>query len=149
MRQQPNQPCCFYISGKLTQIVFGHWDVVTCLARSESYIGGDCYIVSGSRDATLLLWYWSGRHHIIGDNPNSSECLCSSHAADLSQRALPSSFPCWFVPGGEDFKEESLGGRGLCGMQQCSRCRRRPQLPFHYLQMSPPFRTSLQCHLVH
>lgn len=60
-------------SGKLTQIVFGHWDVVTCLARSESYIGGDCYIVSGSRDATLLLWYWSGRHHIIGDNPNNSE----------------------------------------------------------------------------
>ncbi|KTF81853.1 hypothetical protein cypCar_00013911, partial [Cyprinus carpio] len=60
-------------TGKLSQIVFGHWDVVTCLARSESYIGGDCYIVSGSRDATLLLWYWSGRHHIIGDNPNNSE----------------------------------------------------------------------------
>lgn len=64
-----------FSTGKLTQIVFGHWDVVTCLARSESYIGGDCYIVSGSRDATLLLWYWSGRHHIIGDNPNNSECL--------------------------------------------------------------------------
>ncbi|XP_057206773.1 neurobeachin isoform X2 [Triplophysa rosa] len=60
-------------TGKLTQIVFGHWDVVTCLARSESYIGGDCYVVSGSRDATLLLWYWSGRHHIIGDNPNNSD----------------------------------------------------------------------------
>lgn len=59
--------------GKLTQIIFGHWDVVTCLARSESYIGGDCYIVSGSRDATLLLWYWSGRHHIIGDNPNNGK----------------------------------------------------------------------------
>ncbi|XP_058884561.1 neurobeachin-like isoform X10 [Acipenser ruthenus] len=63
-------------TGKLTQIVFGHWDVVTCLARSESYIGGDCYIVSGSRDATLLLWYWSGRHHIIGDNPNNSSNFC-------------------------------------------------------------------------
>ncbi|KAM9733236.1 neurobeachin isoform 4-T4 [Menidia menidia] len=60
-------------TGRLTQIVFGHWDVVTCLARSESYIGGDCYIVSGSRDATLLLWYWSGRHHIIGDNPNNGD----------------------------------------------------------------------------
>ncbi|XP_027854971.1 neurobeachin isoform X4 [Xiphophorus couchianus] len=60
-------------TGKLTQIIFGHWDVVTCLARSESYIGGDCYIVSGSRDATLLLWYWSGRHHIIGDNPNHGD----------------------------------------------------------------------------
>uniref|UniRef100_A0A8D3C258 Neurobeachin n=1 Tax=Scophthalmus maximus TaxID=52904 RepID=A0A8D3C258_SCOMX len=83
-------------TGKLTQIVFGHWDVVTCLARSESYIGGDCYIVSGSRDATLLLWYWSGRHHIIGDNPNSDypapravltghdqEVVCVSVCAEL------------------------------------------------------------------
>nr|XP_009687535.1 PREDICTED: lipopolysaccharide-responsive and beige-like anchor protein isoform X1 [Struthio camelus australis] len=55
-------------SGKLIQVVFGHWDVVTCLARSESYIGGNCYILSGSRDATLLLWYWNGKTNIIGDN---------------------------------------------------------------------------------
>ncbi|XP_071977592.1 lipopolysaccharide-responsive and beige-like anchor protein isoform X2 [Engystomops pustulosus] len=58
-------------TGKLTQVVFGHWDVVTCLARSESYIGGDCYILSGSRDATLLLWYWNGKSNGIGDNPNN------------------------------------------------------------------------------
>uniref|UniRef100_A0A672UYP6 LPS responsive beige-like anchor protein n=1 Tax=Strigops habroptila TaxID=2489341 RepID=A0A672UYP6_STRHB len=56
-------------SGKLMQVIFGHWDVVTCLARSESYIGGNCYILSGSRDATLLLWYWNGKTNIIGDNP--------------------------------------------------------------------------------
>ncbi|XP_028833968.1 lipopolysaccharide-responsive and beige-like anchor protein isoform X3 [Denticeps clupeoides] len=55
-------------SGKLTQIVFGHRDVVTCLTRSESYIGGDCYILSGSRDATLLLWYWNGKNCSIGEN---------------------------------------------------------------------------------
>lgn len=60
---------CF--SGKLTQIVFGHLDVVTCLARSESYIGGDCYVLSGSRDATLLLWYWNGKQSSIGENPGS------------------------------------------------------------------------------
>ena len=83
-------------AGKLTQIVFGHWDVVTCLARSESYIGGDCYIVAGSRDATLLLWYWSGRHHIIGDNPNSSEYHRAGRA--------PS-------PGGEVWE---LGGKNFC-----------------------------------
>ncbi|KAM4709985.1 lipopolysaccharide-responsive and beige-like anchor protein [Discoglossus pictus] len=58
-------------TGKLTQVVFGHWDVVTCLARSESYIGGDCYILSGSRDATLLLWYWNGKSNGIGDNPST------------------------------------------------------------------------------
>lgn len=45
--------------------------MVTCLARSESYIGGDCYVLSGSRDATLLLWYWNGKHNSIGENPGS------------------------------------------------------------------------------
>ncbi|XP_072240986.1 lipopolysaccharide-responsive and beige-like anchor protein isoform X2 [Leuresthes tenuis] len=59
-------------SGKLTQIVFGHRDVVTCLARSESYIGGDCYVLSGSRDATLLLWYWNGKHSSIGESPGTA-----------------------------------------------------------------------------
>ncbi|XP_076995955.1 lipopolysaccharide-responsive and beige-like anchor protein isoform X2 [Tamandua tetradactyla] len=58
-------------TGKLIQVVFGHWAVVTCLTRSESYIGGNCYILSGSRDATLLLWYWNGKSNGIGDNPGS------------------------------------------------------------------------------
>ncbi|XP_010162845.1 lipopolysaccharide-responsive and beige-like anchor protein, partial [Antrostomus carolinensis] len=60
-------------SGKLIQVIFGHWDVVTCLARSESYIGGNCYILSGSRDATLLLWYWNGKTNTIGDNPRGKQ----------------------------------------------------------------------------
>ncbi|KAG5286169.1 hypothetical protein AALO_G00011740 [Alosa alosa] len=83
-------------SGKLTQIVFGHRDVVTCLARSESYIGGDCYMLSGSRDATLLLWYWNGKHNSIGENPGKEfvtprailtghdcEVTCASVCAEL------------------------------------------------------------------
>ncbi|KAK9540554.1 hypothetical protein VZT92_002998 [Zoarces viviparus] len=83
-------------SGKLTQIVFGHRDVVTCLARSESYIGGDCYVLSGSRDATLLLWYWNGRHNSIGESPGTEfttprailtghdcEVTCASVCAEL------------------------------------------------------------------
>lgn len=61
----------FSSAGKLTQIVFGHRDVVTSLARSESYIGGDCYVLSGSRDATLLLWYWNGKLNSIGESPGS------------------------------------------------------------------------------
>uniref|UniRef100_A0A803T573 Neurobeachin n=1 Tax=Anolis carolinensis TaxID=28377 RepID=A0A803T573_ANOCA len=89
-------------TGKLTQIVFGHWDVVTCLARSESYIGGDCYIVSGSRDATLLLWYWSGRHHIIGDYPapravltgHDHEVVCVSVCAELGLVISGAKGPC-------------------------------------------------------
>ncbi|KAG5848457.1 hypothetical protein ANANG_G00098650 [Anguilla anguilla] len=83
-------------SGKLAQIVFGHWDVVTCLARSESYIGGDCYVLSGSRDATLLLWYWNGKSCCIGENAEAEfvtpravlsghdcEVTCASVCAEL------------------------------------------------------------------
>ncbi|CAN9510262.1 unnamed protein product [Ophioblennius macclurei] len=83
-------------TGKLTQIVFGHRDVVTCLARSESYIGGDCYVLSGSRDATLLLWYWNGKHSSIGESPGTMfttprailtghdcEVTCASVCAEL------------------------------------------------------------------
>lgn len=82
-------------SGKLTQIVFGHRDVVTCLARSESYIGGDCYVLSGSRDATLLLWYSNGKHNSVGESPASfttprailtghdCEVTCASVCAEL------------------------------------------------------------------
>ncbi|XP_071359650.1 lipopolysaccharide-responsive and beige-like anchor protein isoform X3 [Trachinotus anak] len=83
-------------TGKLTQIVFGHRDVVTCLARSESYIGGDCYVLSGSRDATLLLWYWNGKHSSIGESPGTEfttprailtghdcEVTCASVCAEL------------------------------------------------------------------
>ncbi|XP_066518418.1 LOW QUALITY PROTEIN: lipopolysaccharide-responsive and beige-like anchor protein [Hoplias malabaricus] len=82
-------------TGKLVQIVFGHRDVVTCLVRSESYIGGDCYILSGSRDATMLLWHWSGKHCSIGDSSNEfvtprailtghdCEVTCASVCAEL------------------------------------------------------------------
>ncbi|KAG7314175.1 hypothetical protein KOW79_022671 [Hemibagrus wyckioides] len=82
-------------TGKLVQIVFGHRDVVTCVFRSESYIGGDCYILSSSRDATLLLWYWSGKHCCIGDAQNEfvtprailtghdCEVTCASVCAEL------------------------------------------------------------------
>ncbi|XP_030207638.1 lipopolysaccharide-responsive and beige-like anchor protein isoform X2 [Gadus morhua] len=75
-------------SGKLTQIVFGHRDVVTCLARSESYIGGDCYVLSGSRDATLLLWYWNGKNNSIGESPGtefvSSRAILTGHDCEVT-----------------------------------------------------------------
>nr|XP_006812132.1 PREDICTED: neurobeachin-like [Saccoglossus kowalevskii] len=61
-------------TAKVVQVVFGHWDVVTCLARSETPVGSDFYVVSGSRDATLLVWYWSSKLQcIVGDNTMSGE----------------------------------------------------------------------------
>lgn len=55
--------CTSPYSGKLTQSVFGHWDVVTCLAYSRhvGLTGGDSLIASGSRDCTVLVWRWSTR----------------------------------------------------------------------------------------
>ncbi|XP_053438461.1 lipopolysaccharide-responsive and beige-like anchor protein isoform X2 [Nycticebus coucang] len=94
-------------TGKLVQVVFGHWDVVTCLTRSESYIGGNCYILSGSRDATLLLWYWNGKSSGIGDNPGSEtttprailtghdyEITCAAVCAELGLVLSGSQGPC-------------------------------------------------------
>ncbi|KAM8765108.1 lipopolysaccharide-responsive and beige-like anchor protein isoform 2-T3 [Rhynchonycteris naso] len=79
-------------TGKLIQVVFGHWDVVTCLTRSESYIGGNCYILSGSRDATLLLWYWNGKSSGIGDNPGSGtttpRAILTGHDYEITCAAI-------------------------------------------------------------
>ncbi|XP_053475020.1 lipopolysaccharide-responsive and beige-like anchor protein isoform X2 [Ictalurus furcatus] len=74
-------------TGKLVQIVFGHRDVVTSVFRSESYIGGDCYVLSGSRDATLLLWYWSGKHCCIGNTQSefvTPRAILTGHDCEVS-----------------------------------------------------------------
>ena len=58
-------------TAKISQIIFGHYGVVTCLARSSFYIlnsettnilfrsecnnTSDCYIVSGSEDCTVIF----------------------------------------------------------------------------------------------
>ncbi|XP_055933663.1 neurobeachin-like isoform X3 [Argiope bruennichi] len=52
-------------SAKIVQIVYGHFGVVTCLARSECNITSDCYIASGSEDCTILLWHWNARTQCI------------------------------------------------------------------------------------
>uniref|UniRef100_H2YT40 BEACH domain-containing protein n=1 Tax=Ciona savignyi TaxID=51511 RepID=H2YT40_CIOSA len=81
-------------SGALHQVVFGHWDVVTCISRSETYIGGDCYFVTGSRDATLMLWYWSGRRHlIVGDSNTLTEnptarAILTGHDTEITCAAV-------------------------------------------------------------
>jgi len=52
-------------TAKISQIIFGHYGVVTCLARSECNNTSDCYIVSGSEDCTVLLWHWNARTKAI------------------------------------------------------------------------------------
>ncbi len=48
--------------------MFGHYGVVTCLARSECNINSDCYVASGSEDCTVLLWHWNARSQsVVGE----------------------------------------------------------------------------------
>ncbi|XP_071609775.1 lipopolysaccharide-responsive and beige-like anchor protein isoform X3 [Heliangelus exortis] len=122
-------------SGKLIQVIFGHWDVVTCLARSESYIGGNCYILSGSRDATLLLWYWNGKTSIIGDNPRGDfatprailtghdyEITCATICAELGLVISGSKEgPCLIHSMNGDLLRTLEGPKTLEGPENCPR----------------------------
>ena len=53
-----------YLSAKVRQVVYGHGDVVSCIARSETSLFADCYIATGSFDCTIALWHWNG--HVGG-----------------------------------------------------------------------------------
>ncbi|CAM9446147.1 unnamed protein product [Lampetra fluviatilis] len=80
-------------TGRLKQAMFGHWDVVTCLARSEVGVGGDCFVASGSRDATVLLWSWSGRELALGDrtthgNMRSPRAILTGHDTEVTSVAV-------------------------------------------------------------
>ncbi|CAH8523852.1 unnamed protein product [Schistosoma turkestanicum] len=46
-------------NGRLIQVVFGHSDIVTCLARSECHLSQYHYLASGSQDCTVMLWMFS------------------------------------------------------------------------------------------
>ncbi|CAM1319766.1 LRBA (predicted) [Pycnogonum litorale] len=59
-------------SARITQIIFGHYGVVTCLARSECNITSDCYVASGSEDCTVMLWHWNAKTQSISGESNSA-----------------------------------------------------------------------------
>ena len=54
-----------FFTGQLLQSVFGHKSIVTCITLDTHSglcsVPGDGLVASGSRDATVLLWAWSGR----------------------------------------------------------------------------------------
>ena len=39
---------------KITQVLYGHFDIVTCVCRSEITVAGNCFLATGSRDCTVL-----------------------------------------------------------------------------------------------
>ncbi|ESN92414.1 hypothetical protein HELRODRAFT_181462 [Helobdella robusta] len=84
-------------TAKITQTIFGHLSIVTCVARSECSVSQDCYVVTGSKDCTLMLWHWVAKQQcILGDNGSSenatpkatltghkSEVTCAIVSAEL------------------------------------------------------------------
>jgi hypothetical protein len=60
---------------KITQVLYGHFDVVTCVCRSEITIAGNCFLATGSRDCTVCIWIWNGTKGAIVDKeyPNQGE----------------------------------------------------------------------------
>lgn len=55
-------------SAKILQVIYGHFDIVTCITKSESNTNHDCYIVTGSKDCTVMVWQFNSRTQaIVGD----------------------------------------------------------------------------------
>ena len=52
-------------TAKIVQIVFAHYDLVTCICRSEMTQNGNCFVATGSRDSTIMIWIWNGMRSAI------------------------------------------------------------------------------------
>ncbi|CAE1291618.1 Lipopolysaccharide-responsive and beige-like anchor protein,Neurobeachin [Acanthosepion pharaonis] len=59
-------------SARIVQVIYGHFDIVTCITKSESNTNHDCYIVTGSKDCTVMVWQFNARTQaIVGDIGNA------------------------------------------------------------------------------
>jgi WD40 repeat protein len=79
-------------------VIYGHGDIVTCLARSETTIFADCYIASGSADCTIVLWHFSqhlgaiaGEYNSPGEAP-TPRVILTGHESTITGLFAVSSF---------------------------------------------------------
>ncbi|CAJ0943139.1 unnamed protein product, partial [Mesorhabditis belari] len=77
-------------SARVRQVVYGHGDVVTCVARSETSLFSDCYVATGSLDCTVALWHWNGQAGVVageynlpGETP-SPRAILTGHDAKIT-----------------------------------------------------------------
>ncbi|CAF1324596.1 unnamed protein product, partial [Rotaria sp. Silwood1] len=69
---------------KITQVFYGHFDIVTCVCRSEVTIAGNCFLATGSRDCTVCIWIWNGTNGAIVDREYPNQEINPSRAAILT-----------------------------------------------------------------
>lgn len=69
-----------FFLGRIAQIIFGHWGVVTCLGRSECNVVSDCFLASGSDDCTVRLWLWNARAQLVTSGTGLSGSSSGSSA---------------------------------------------------------------------
>jgi WD40 repeat protein len=60
---------------KITQVLYGHFDIVTCVCRSEVTVAGNCFLATGSRDCTVCIWIWNGTKGAIVDREYPNQGL--------------------------------------------------------------------------
>lgn len=65
---------------KITQVLYGHFDIVTCVCRSEVTIAGNCFLATGSRDCTVCIWIWNGTKGSIVDREYPNQGSIDLHA---------------------------------------------------------------------
>ena len=69
---------------KTTQVLYGHFDLVTCICRSEITVAGNCFLATGSRDSTVCIWIWNGARGAIVDKEYPNQDVNPSPAAILT-----------------------------------------------------------------
>ncbi|CAI4232259.1 unnamed protein product [Auanema sp. JU1783] len=81
-------------SARVRQVVYGHGDVVTCIARSETSLFADCYLATGSLDCTVALWHWNGQNCCVAGEYNqpgevpSPRAILTGHDARITALAV-------------------------------------------------------------
>jgi WD40 repeat protein len=79
-------------NGRVVQIIYGHYDIVTCVSRSEMTHNGNCFVATGSRDSTIMIWIWNGQKGYIVNKdltlPSTNEnpapgAILTGHSTEL------------------------------------------------------------------